>query len=212
MNTINANDIKFVFDALNEVMDENRNHLIKIDATIGDGDLGITMQKGFKAANEQLKIINDTDIGLLLSKAGMTIAQAAPSTMGTLIGTGFIKAGKVLKNRKEASVSDFAEAMDQFLEGIMSRGKAKPGDKTIIDSLHPATNALKSAAKEGKSFEEAMQISFEAALEGLEATKEMIPQHGKQVVHREKSKGLHDPGATVGMLIMKTFADYFQRK
>ena len=90
----------------------------------------------------------------------------------------------------------------------MMRGKAKPGDKTIIDSLHPAANSLKASTEEGKTLEKAIQIAYEAAVDGLEATKEMIPQHGKQVAHREKSRGLQDPGATVGMLIIRTIANH----
>jgi dihydroxyacetone kinase-like protein len=138
----------------------------------------------------------------------MTIAQAAPSTMGTLIGSGFMKAGKAVNGKTELEVTDFAEAIMQFVEGIILRGKAEPGDKTIIDSLYPAAQALTFAVNENKTLSEALQLGYKASLEGLEATKNMVPRHGKQVVYRDKSIGLQDPGATVGMLIMQTFAKY----
>jgi len=208
MNHLNAKDIKSVFVALHKVMDENKNYLINIDAKVGDGDLGITMQKGFKAADEQLQVCDNTNIGFLLSKAGMAIAMEAPSTMGTLVGTGFMKAGKALKTKEEINLSDLAGALEEFVDGIMIRGKAKPGDKTIIDSLLPAAKSLKSSANEGKTLEEAIQIAYDASLNGLEATKTMTPQHGKQVAHREKSLGLQDPGATVGMLIIRTITNH----
>jgi phosphoenolpyruvate---glycerone phosphotransferase subunit DhaL len=210
MDNISPDDIKAVFTELKRVMDENKDYLTEIDATVGDGDLGITMQKGFRAANEQLQAIGDQETGTILSRVGMAIAQAAPSTMGTLVGTGFMRAGKTLKDKKDINLADFSQAMEQFVEGIMMRGKAKPGDKTIIDSLLPAVRSLQSSAGSGKSVGEAMQLAYQASMDGLEATRTMTPQHGKQVAHREKSLGLHDPGATVGMLIMQTFANYFR--
>jgi len=208
MNSLNSKDIKSIFVALHKVMDEEKDYLINIDAKVGDGDLGITMQKGFKAADEQLQVCDSDDIGFLLSKAGMTIASEAPSTMGTLVGTGFMKAGKALKNKNEINLSDLAKALDQFVDGVMTRGKAKPGEKTIIDSLLPVAHSLKASTKEGKTLEKAISRAYQAAVDGLEATKEMIPQHGKQVVHREKSRGLQDPGATVGTLIIRTIANH----
>ena len=208
MNTLNASDIKAIFNKLDAVMTEQKEYLIKLDATVGDGDLGITMTKGFNGAIQTLSTLDDTDVGQLMAKAGMAIAQAAPSTMGTLVGSGFMKAGKAVKGKTELTLGDFAEAMSQFVEGIMARGKAKPGEKTLIDSMHPAAQALQQAASHDVSLEEGLKSAYEAACQGLEATKDMVPQHGKQVPHREKSRGLHDPGATVGMLIMKAFVDY----
>jgi dihydroxyacetone kinase-like protein len=208
MNILHATDIQAIFKNLDTIMAEQKEYLIKLDATVGDGDLGITMTKGFSGAVQTISALDETDVGQLMAKAGMAIAQAAPSTMGTLIGSGFMKAGKAIKGKTELSLADFAEAMTQFVEGIMARGKAKPGEKTLIDSMHPAAQALQQAAANEVSLEEGLKSAYDAALQGLEATKEMVPQHGKQVPHREKSRGLHDPGATVGMFIMKVFAEY----
>lgn len=207
MEKISATEIKHIISTLDSVMTEKKEFLIEIDAKVGDGDLGITMSKGFGAANKAIGGLDETDIGQLLAKAGMAIAQAAPSTMGTLVGTGFMKAGKALEGKTEAALNDFAQAMNHFVDGIMQRGKAKPGEKTIVDSLHPAVQVLQKAASEKKSMKEALKLAFNASVEGLENTKNMIPQHGKQVAHREKSKGMEDPGATVGMLVVKSFAD-----
>lgn len=205
-------DIKAVFNKLDEVMTENRDYLIKLDAAVGDGDLGITMAKGFKASNLAVKDIDEKDIGMLLMKAGMALASAAPSTMGTLVGSGFMKAGKELKGKEVLDLKDFAEAVLQFAEGIMLRGKAKPGEKTIIDSVYPAALALQNAVDSNKTFSEALSMAYDASLQGLEDTKSMKPQHGKQVVHREKSIGLYDPGATAGMLIIRTFKEVINKE
>ncbi len=182
--------------------------LIQIDAQLGDGDLGITMSKGFSAASLSIDKSTQSDVGLLMISAGMAITQAAPSTMGTLMGTGFLKAGKSLSGKIEADLNDFSAAMNDFVDGLMMRGKVKPGEKTIIDSMLPAVEALKHASLKNLSMKQAFQMAYEAAVEGLEQTKDMIPQHRKQVAHRIKSKGLEDPGATVGMYIFKVFSKY----
>ena len=208
MNTFNTIDIKAIFSNLDKVMADNRDYLIELDAKVGDGDLGLTMTKGFNAAVQAISTLEETDVGQLMAKAGMAIAQAAPSTMGTLAGSGFMKAGKAVKGKTELSLTDLAEAMTQFVAGIMARGKAKPGEKTLIDSMNPAAQALQQAAANDVSLEEGLKNAYDAACQGLEATKEMVPQHGRQVAQRENSRGLQDPGATVGVLIMQVFAEY----
>ena len=208
MNTLNATDIQAIFTNLDTLMAEKKEFLIELDAMVGDGDLGITMTKGFRGAVQAIGPLDESDVGQLMAKAGMAIAQAAPSTMGTLVGSGFMKAGKAVKGKTELAPGDLAEALTQFVEAIMARGKSKPGERTFIDSMYPAAQALQQAAAKNVALEEGLQFAYDAACQGLEATKEMVPQHGKQVPHREKSRGLQDPGATVGVLIMQVFADY----
>ena len=208
MNTFDAADLKAVFGKLDAVMADNKDLLISLDAAVGDGDLGLTMTKGFSAANQAVSALEENDVGQLMAKAGMAIAQSAPSTMGTLVGSGFMKAGKSVKGKTALALVDFAEAMTQFVAGLMARGKAKPGEKTLIDSMDPAAQALQQAAANDVSLEEGLKNAYDAACQGLEATKEMVAQHGRQVAHREQSRGLQDPGATVGVLMMQVFADY----
>ncbi len=208
MKTLHATDIQAIFSNLDTLMAEKKEFLIELDATVGDGDLGITMTKGFRGAVQAIGPLDESDVGQLMAKAGMAIAQAAPSTMGTLVGSGFMKAGKAVKGKTELAPGDLAEALTQFVEAIMARGKSKPGERTFIDSMYPAAQALQQAAAKNVALEEGLQFAYDAACQGLEATKEMVPQHGKQVPHREKSRGLQDPGATVGVLIMQVFADY----
>ena len=90
----------------------------------------------------------------------------------------------------------------------MVRGKAKPGEKTIIDSLYPAVQALQKAVEENKTLSEGLQAAYDAACQGVEDSKDMIAQHGRPAYYQEKSRGKQDPGATVGMLILKAFVDY----
>ena len=208
MNTLNEKDIKALFSKLDAIMTENKDWLTELDAAIGDGDLGLTMPRGFGNANTTVKELEETDIGKILGKAGMTIAQTAPSTMGTLVASGFMKSGKALKGKEELGLSEVALLVDQFLEGIMARGKAKPGGKTIIDALQPASQALQKAVEEQKTLQEGLQAAYDAACQGVEATKEMLAQYGRPAYYQEKSRGKQDPGATVGMLILKAFVEY----
>lgn len=208
MDKLTAHDIQTIFAMLDRAMAENREYLIQIDAQLGDGDLGITMSKGFSAANKAIEKSTQSDLGQLLISASMAMAQSAPSTMGTLMATGFLKAGKSFSGKTETNLEGFSRAMNDFVEGIMMRGKAKPGEKTIIDSLLPAVKALSDASLQNLSMKQAFTLAYDAAIEGLEQTKDMIPQHGKQVAHRAKSKGLQDPGATVGMYLFKAFSEH----
>lgn len=208
MNTLNAKDIRLIFTELAHLMEAEKETLTQLDAAIGDGDLGLTMSKGFAKVDEAFESLDEADVGKLLSRAGMTLARAVPSTMGTLMATGLMKGGKAVTGKTEITLSDFAVFLREFVTGIMARGKAEPGDKTIIDSLHPAADALERASDERQPLAAGLSEAYEAAVQGVENTKNMISQHGKAACFQEKTLGKKDPGATVGMLFVKGFTDY----
>jgi len=199
-------DIKTLFGLLKKVMISNKDKLIEIDGIMGDGDLGLTMVAAFSAAADEIP--DETDISKILTKAGMSMAKAAPSTMGTLMGTGFMRGGKAVKEKTELGLEEMARFWRAFVEGLEERGKAKPGDKTIIDSLDPAASALEKAAANGKSLSEGFADALAAAEAGMENTRTMTAQFGRLAYNQEKAKTLIDPGSVVGHLLMKTFADY----
>ena len=204
-------DIKNIFDSLKEVMISNKDRLIEMDGIMGDGDLGLTMVTAFSTAAEEISAIaaEETDIGKAFTKTGMAMAKAAPSTMGTLMGTGFMRGGKVVKEQTELGLPEMARFWRAFVDGLMERGKTKPGDKTIIDSLDPAATALEKAAAEGKSLKEGFEEAVVAAEAGMENTRTMAAQVGRLAYNQEKSKTIIDPGSVVGHLLIKTFSDYF---
>jgi dihydroxyacetone kinase-like protein len=204
MSSFNADTAKKVLAKLRSIMTENKDYLIELDGVMGDGDLGITMAKCFSAADEQLSSSDETDVGKLLMKAGMTMANAAPSTMGTLVGTGFMRGGKAVGGKEELEGADMAAFFSAFVQGLIDRGKAQPGEKTIIDALKPAAEAMESA---DGGVEEVLKAGHKAAEEGLEATKEMVAQHGRAAYYQEQSKGRQDPGATVGVMIVRGFME-----
>ena len=147
---------------------KNRELLIELDSVMGDGDLGLTMAALFKAADEFAKDYSDEDIGTFLMKNGMLMAKTAPSTMGTLMATGFMRGGKALKGKTTVELDDMVLFWRSFTDGIAERGKSKVGEKTILDSLDPAATALENATG---SLKEALNSAKEAALQGVEATK-----------------------------------------
>lgn len=208
MDTLNGQDIKNILGNMAAVMEDKKAELGALDQVIGDGDLGLTMSKGFRAVSDGLAALDETDIGKILGKAGMVMASAVPSTMGTLMATGLMRGGKAVMGRNEVGLADLASVMADFVQGLMDRGKAQPGDKTIIDALLPAAGALGAAAQAGQSLEQGLTAASQAAWDGLEATRQMIAQHGKAACFQEQTLGKQDPGATVGAYLMKAFADY----
>ena len=201
-------EIKNIFSSLKEVMISNKDRLIELDGIMGDGDLGLTMATAFTVAAEEVSATaGEADLGKVFSKIGMSIVKAAPSSMGTLMGTGFMRGGKAVKEKTELGLPEIAQFWRAFVEGLMERGKTKPGDKTIIDSLDPAATALEKAAAEGKSLKEGFAEALTASESGMENTRTMAAQVGRLAYNQEKSKTIIDPGSVVGYLVIKTFAE-----
>ena len=203
MSFLGKDDIIEILHNLKQLFNDNRDFLVELDGRMGDGDLGLTMSKAFTAAHDELMDTEETDIGKILMKAGMIMAKAAPSTMGTLMGTGFMRGGKAISGKNKISTADLADFFQAFVSGIMERGKAKPGEKTIIDSLKPAADTLAQLGAEDA--ENAMQKALLSAQNGLEATKAMVARHGRIAYYKEQSKGQADPGATAGVILIQGF-------
>jgi phosphoenolpyruvate---glycerone phosphotransferase subunit DhaL len=207
MDKLVRKDMQKIFSLLKDVAVKNKEYYIELDSIMGDGDLGLTMASVFRASAEFAES-NTDDIGLMIMKAGMAMAKAAPSTMGTLMATGFMRGGKKLKGVEEIDITGMKDFWKAFAEGIMERGKSKPGEKTIVDVLYPAAMAFEEAAARGADMAGAMRCAKIAAQAGVEATKNMVAQHGRAAYYQEKSRTLQDPGATVGSMVISIFSDY----
>lgn len=205
-------DTTFIVKLLDEIqknMVKNKNYLIELDGVVGDSDLGLTMSDGFKAAYEKVADIEEKDIGKMLYIAGKEMARAVPSTMGTLMASGLMESGKKLKGKEELQNKEIVLLFRAYLEGVINRGKAKIGEKTFLDGLHPAIEALEQAVKEDKSLDIAAQKAYEAACEGFENTATMIAVHGRAATRGEASRTLKDPGAAVAVLMMEGLCNSF---
>jgi phosphoenolpyruvate---glycerone phosphotransferase subunit DhaL len=204
MHSINKIDLPSLFDSLRDVFIAQRAFLIELDGKVGDSDLGITMSKAFIAASDSVRANTTEPIAKTLQLAGMAIAKAAPSTMGTLVATGFMRGGKALEGSTAITTSEISTFWTAFLNGIAERGKAQPGDKTVVDVLIPIARSLESSAAVGVHLSQALSLASQAAYKGLEDTKNMMAQHGKAACFQEKTVGLQDAGATVAFLIINT--------
>ena len=203
MGSLGKDEVLKILQNLKALFNDRKDFLVELDGRMGDGDLGLTMSKAFTAACDELLDTAETDIGKIFMKAGMQMAKAAPSTMGTLMGTGFMRGGKAVAGKGELTTADLADFFQAFVAGIMERGKARPGEKTVIDSLKPAADTLAQLSAEDHT--RALSAALSAAEKGLESTKNMIAQHGRIAYYKEQSKGQEDPGATAGVILIKGF-------
>lgn len=204
MQSIEKENLPALFAVLRDVFTAQREALIALDGKVGDSDLGITMNKAFSAAFESVRSNTSDPIGKTLQLAGMAVAKAAPSTMGTLVATGLMRGGKALEGAEGWGTPEMSAFWDAFLKGVADRGKAQLGDKTLLDVLSPIALSLQSAKAAGTALPQALGEAVQAARDGLEATKAMVAQHGKAACFQEKTIGLQDAGATVGVLIIET--------
>lgn len=207
MKTLDTSAMKSIVQHLKNLMDEERDHLLEIDRAIGDGDLGLTMTKAFTAANDDATESTEPLPGKLLIKLGMSMAQAAPSTMGTLLATGFMRGGKAVSDFSTIDTDGLSQFFRAFVDGIMERGKTKPGNKTVVDALFPAAESLEKSAACGEELPVAIKVAAKAADEGREAAKGMMSQHGKAAVFQDQTIGVEDPGAYVGSLLLRGFSE-----
>ena len=201
-------DRLFIIDYLRElsvIMTEKKDYLIKLDSVLGDGDLGLTMSDGFKAAYQAIKTSEEKDIGRLLFTAGKAMSSAVPSTMGTLMASGFMQAGKVFKGKEIMEPKELADLLSAYADGVMNRGKAKPGEKTFIDGLLPAVTKMEESFANGDDVCTAVNEGLNVAIEGYDNTATMLAVHGRAATRGEASRSLKDPGAAVAILMLKAF-------
>jgi len=189
------------------VIAENRQYLIELDAAIGDADHGANMDRGFQAVLKKLPEIADKDIGSIFKTVGMTLVSTVGGAGGPLYGTFFLQAGAVTAGKMDLSLPDWTAAMEAAVNGVILRGKASPGDKTMLDALLPALEALKESAEAGEELAPAQRASAEAARLGMLATIPLVARKGRASYLGERSAGHQDPGATSSYLLLKAAAD-----
>ncbi len=189
------------------VIGENKEYLTALDSAIGDADHGINMDRGFEAVRAKLPAVAASDIGSILKAVGMTLISTVGGAGGPLYGTFFMRAGAVLANKTELTGQDLLAALEAGLEGVQQRGKATTGEKTMVDALTPARDAMRAALQNGNDVDQALQASAEAAEAGMKATIPMLATKGRASYLGERSIGHQDPGATSSYLLLKTMSE-----
>ncbi|MEH2383718.1 MAG: dihydroxyacetone kinase subunit DhaL [Nostoc sp.] len=185
-------------------IEQNKAYLTELDAAIGDADHGINMDRGFKKAIAQLPTFADKDIGNIFKAVSMTLISSIGGASGPLYGTWFLRASTAVVGKQELTEQDVLGILQAGLDGVLQRGKAQLGDKTMVDVLSPAVAAFRQAVGESKGTLEALQQAVAAAQIGLQETIPMQAKKGRASYLGERSIGHQDPGGTSAYLMLKS--------
>ena len=183
------------------VISEHRAELVRLDTAIGDGDHGTNMDRGMRAVTEKLADVDGDDIGVLLKAVGMALISKVGGAAGPLYGTLFMRMGAATTGKSELDLEAWTEALEAGLAGVQQRGKAEPGDKTMVDALLPAVEALRDGGD--------LRKSADAAREGMLATIPMEARKGRASYLGPRSVDHQDPGATSTELLLRVAAERF---
>jgi dihydroxyacetone kinase-like protein len=205
--TITRDDTLNWVKAVAAVIGENSAYLTDLDRAIGDADHGANMDRGFKAVMNKMPEISDKDIGTIFKTVGMTLISTVGGAGGPLYGTFFLQAGMKTAGKMELTLADWTEALEAALSGVIMRGKAELGDKTMVDALSPAVTALKQSIQENQPINKALKLSADAARQGMEGTIPLVARKGRASYLGERSAGHQDPGSTSSFLILQAAAD-----
>ena len=210
MEKITFEQLPDLFGGVADIFTEKKDELCEMDAQMGDGDLGLTMHKGYSALPDLIRENAEPgDIGKTLRKSGMKMASVVPSTMGTLMSSGVMEGGKALKGKSEIGPAELSTYLTAFAAGIQKRGKCALGDRTILDAVDAGAKKAAAAVEAGAAdLETVINAAVEGAAEGVEATKEMTPKFGKAAVFAAKAIGTPDQGAVAGKYMIMGLQRY----
>lgn len=175
---------------------EHRDELTQLDSAIGDADHGANLDRGFTAVLAKLPTVADKDIGTILKTTGMTLVSTVGGASGPLYGTAYMRAGMALADRYEMTENELVAALEAALEGIIARGKAQRGEKTMVDAIAPGIEALKTALADGSEPRAAIHTALEAVQQGVQDTIPLLATKGRASYLGDRSIGHQDPGAT----------------
>ena len=209
--TSSQNATEFVVRSIAEEALDNEKYFGELDSVVGDGDFGYSLARGFEVVLSGWDGVDRTDPGVFLSKIAIVITSTIGGTSGPLWGTAFLRAGTALKGRNEISAADTITALRAAIEGIKYRGKSDVGDKTLLDALVPAVDALEAAFAAGDDAKTALGKMAASAREAAEATSVLQARRGRASYTGERSVGSPDAGAiAIAVLaerLARTWAD-----
>jgi dihydroxyacetone kinase-like protein len=204
---INVNNVKkWIYD-ISDVYNEQKIYLSELDSAIGDGDHGVNMARGFEVVVSQWEKTPPADLASAFKLISMSLIKSVGGASGPLYGTFFMKAAAICAGKQEIDLAQWIEILEKGIEGISKMGgNSQKGDKTMLDALYPALDALKVAKNNGKTLNEALNDSQAAAEKGREDTIPMQAKKGRASYLGERSIGHQDPGATSLHLLLKSAA------
>ena len=204
---VNTHDVLRWLDASQKVFAENRQQLTELDSAVGDGDFGISLDRGFTAVQSELSANPPADLRAVFQNAATVLIRTMGGSSGPLLGTFFLRAGATCAGKSELAPADVVALFQAGVEGLQQRGKAVLGDKTMLDALIPAVDAMRGALEAGSDQTEILERGAAAAEAGVRATITMQARKGRGSYLGERSVGHQDPGATGSYLLIKAAAD-----
>ena len=194
-------------EALQQVYSENKEYLTKLDSAIGDADHGINMNRGFTAVKAELEKNPPDNISNALKTVAMTLIKTVGGASGPLYGTFFLRASTAVTDKETLEPADVVALFETGFSGIIQRGKAEVGDKTMVDAWTPAIAAMNEALTNGATIQEILNKGTGAAEEGMKNTIPLQARKGRASYLGERSIGHQDPGATSTYLMLKQAAE-----
>jgi dihydroxyacetone kinase-like protein len=202
---ITSADVARFLELFADCIHAARDELTALDSAIGDADHGINMDRGMTAVRELLPGLLDGDLGTLFKQSGMKLISTVGGASGPLYGTFFLRLGTALGDATEVSPRELADAFRAGLEGVVARGKAEPGDKTMVDAMTPAVAALQDGAD--GTWSDALQAAARAAAEGRDSITPVAARKGRASYLGDRSAGHQDPGATSTTILFESLRD-----
>jgi dihydroxyacetone kinase-like protein len=203
---VNRQDVLRWLDALQKVFNEHRQQLTDLDSAVGDGDFGISLDRGFTAVQAALTANPPADIRTVFQSVASVLIKTMGGSSGPLLGTFFLRAAAACADKSELAPADVVALFQAGVEGLQQRGKAVLGDKTMMDAWLPAVDAMRGALEAGNGLAEILERGAAAAEEGMRATITMQARKGRGSYLGERSVGHQDPGATATYMLFKAAA------
>lgn len=197
-------------DALQKIFAENRQHLTDLDAAVGDGDFGISLDRGFTAVQAELTAKPPADIRGVFQNVATVLIKTMGGSSGPLLGTFFLRAAARCADKSELAAADIVALFQAGVEGLQQRGKAELGDKTMMDAWLPAVDAMRKALDEESGLGDILQKGAAAAETGMRATITMQARKGRGSYLGERSIGHQDAGATATYMLLKAAAEVWR--
>ena len=212
MNTLKLLQVERVVQTLARVALENEKYFCDLDGEMGDADFGKSIGDGFRAILDQLPSIDRADIGSFLIKVGTIFASHAGGTSGPIWGTAFLKAGLKSKGKIELTAADLVEMGRAAVQGMMARGNAQVGDKTLLDAIVPALDKIEELSRDGKhDLKSTLEAAAEVATAAVEGTRQWPAKRGRQSYAGDRTVGTLDPGIVAVAMMLAAIANEFDQ-
>lgn len=204
---VTLNEVKAVIARLCDIIIDNEVYFCELDSVAGDGDFGMSVAKGFKEVKKQFDQIDDVDIESFIKGCSLIITEHCGGASGPIWGSGFRSAARSVAGKETLSIADIANMFAAAVAGIQKRGGAARGEKTLLDALIPAAEALREAAEKDMAVGEAFTYAAQEAQAGAEATKDMVASKGRASYVGDRSLNHPDAGAMAIGVIFKVFTE-----